>query len=191
MMQKLYIQTNGCQMNEYDSDKMRDVLNASHGFELIDDPKQADVLLLNTCSIRESDRVHAHLLHDLELALDAAVERGGAERAEIVVQAHALQRDVRAVEQKAAVGGERDGANAERGARRRIVTGRRRARASRRCRDRDRRSTSGGARDREIQVEPEVPSGADASSPCAGARGRLASRIVATTSTGAGRPTRC
>lgn len=40
-------------MNEYDSDKMRDVLHASHGFELIDDPKQADVLLLNTCSIRE------------------------------------------------------------------------------------------------------------------------------------------
>ena len=40
-------------MNEYDSDKMRDVLNASHGFELTDDPKQADVLLLNTCSIRE------------------------------------------------------------------------------------------------------------------------------------------
>lgn len=40
-------------MNEYDSDKMRDVLSASHGFVLIDDPKQADVLLLNTCSIRE------------------------------------------------------------------------------------------------------------------------------------------
>jgi tRNA-2-methylthio-N6-dimethylallyladenosine synthase len=53
MTQKLYIQTNGCQMNEYDSDKMRDVLHASHGLELIDDPKQADVLLLNTCSIRE------------------------------------------------------------------------------------------------------------------------------------------
>ena len=53
MAQKLYIQTNGCQMNEYDSDKMRDVLQASHGFELIDDPKLADVLLLNTCSIRE------------------------------------------------------------------------------------------------------------------------------------------
>ncbi|WP_374090939.1 tRNA (N6-isopentenyl adenosine(37)-C2)-methylthiotransferase MiaB [Methylomicrobium lacus] len=53
MTQKLYIQTNGCQMNEYDSDKMRDVLHASHGFELTDDPKQADVLLLNTCSIRE------------------------------------------------------------------------------------------------------------------------------------------
>jgi tRNA-2-methylthio-N6-dimethylallyladenosine synthase len=53
MTQKLYIQTNGCQMNEYDSEKMRDLLHASHGFELIDDPKQADVLLLNTCSIRE------------------------------------------------------------------------------------------------------------------------------------------
>jgi tRNA-2-methylthio-N6-dimethylallyladenosine synthase len=53
MTQKLYIQTNGCQMNEYDSDKMRDVLHVSHGFELTDDPKQADVLLLNTCSIRE------------------------------------------------------------------------------------------------------------------------------------------
>ena len=53
MTQKLYIQTNGCQMNEYDSDKMRDVLKASHGLELTDDPKQADILLLNTCSIRE------------------------------------------------------------------------------------------------------------------------------------------
>jgi tRNA-2-methylthio-N6-dimethylallyladenosine synthase len=53
MTQKLYIQTNGCQMNEYDSDKMRDVLQASHAFELTDDPKLADVLLLNTCSIRE------------------------------------------------------------------------------------------------------------------------------------------
>jgi tRNA-2-methylthio-N6-dimethylallyladenosine synthase len=53
MTQKLYIQTNGCQMNEYDSDKMRDVLKASHGLELTDDPKQADVLLLNTCSVRE------------------------------------------------------------------------------------------------------------------------------------------
>lgn len=53
MTQKLYIQTNGCQMNEYDSDKMRDVLYASHGMELTDIPEQADVLLLNTCSIRE------------------------------------------------------------------------------------------------------------------------------------------
>ncbi|MGZ4958067.1 MAG: tRNA (N6-isopentenyl adenosine(37)-C2)-methylthiotransferase MiaB [Methylomonas sp.] len=53
MAQKLYIQTNGCQMNEYDSDKMRDVLQASHGMELTDIPELADVLLLNTCSIRE------------------------------------------------------------------------------------------------------------------------------------------
>ena len=53
MAQKLYIQTNGCQMNEYDSDKMRDVLQASHGMEMTDVPEDADVLLLNTCSIRE------------------------------------------------------------------------------------------------------------------------------------------
>ena len=53
MTQKLYIQTNGCQMNEYDSDKMRDVLIASHGMEMTDIPEEADVLLLNTCSIRE------------------------------------------------------------------------------------------------------------------------------------------
>ncbi len=53
MAQKLYIQTFGCQMNEYDSAKMRDVLNRSHGLELTDNPEEADVLLLNTCSIRE------------------------------------------------------------------------------------------------------------------------------------------
>jgi tRNA-2-methylthio-N6-dimethylallyladenosine synthase len=53
MTQKLYIQTNGCQMNEYDSAKMRDVLQLSHGFEVCNDPYQADLLLLNTCSIRE------------------------------------------------------------------------------------------------------------------------------------------
>ena len=53
MTQKLYIQTNGCQMNEYDSDKMRDVLQASHGMILTAIPEEADVLLLNTCSIRE------------------------------------------------------------------------------------------------------------------------------------------
>jgi tRNA-2-methylthio-N6-dimethylallyladenosine synthase len=53
MPQKLFIETMGCQMNEYDSAKMRDVLGASHGFELTRDPEQADVLLLNTCSVRE------------------------------------------------------------------------------------------------------------------------------------------
>ena len=50
---KLYIKTFGCQMNVYDSDKMADVLRESHGLELTDDPEQADILLLNTCSIRE------------------------------------------------------------------------------------------------------------------------------------------
>lgn len=52
-MKKLYIRTHGCQMNEYDSSKMADVLIESHGLSLTDDPELADVLLLNTCSIRE------------------------------------------------------------------------------------------------------------------------------------------
>ena len=50
---KLYIKTFGCQMNEYDSTKMVDVLRESHGLELTDTPEDADVLLLNTCSVRE------------------------------------------------------------------------------------------------------------------------------------------
>ena len=50
---KLYIRTHGCQMNEYDSARMRDLLQASHGLVPTEDPEEADVLLLNTCSIRE------------------------------------------------------------------------------------------------------------------------------------------
>jgi len=50
---KLYIQTWGCQMNEYDSAKMADVLYESHGLVLTQNPEEADVLLLNTCSVRE------------------------------------------------------------------------------------------------------------------------------------------
>ena len=50
---KLFIKTYGCQMNEYDSDKMAAVLRESHGYELTDSPDVADVLLVNTCSIRE------------------------------------------------------------------------------------------------------------------------------------------
>lgn len=50
---KLFIQTHGCQMNEYDSGKMADILAKSHGFEIVNDALQADVLLLNTCSVRE------------------------------------------------------------------------------------------------------------------------------------------
>jgi len=53
MSGKLYIKTHGCQMNEYDSAKMADVLAASHGLQLTDRPEQADVILINTCSIRE------------------------------------------------------------------------------------------------------------------------------------------
>ena len=50
---KLYVKTHGCQMNEYDSSRMADALGASHGAELVADPAEADLLLLNTCSIRE------------------------------------------------------------------------------------------------------------------------------------------
>ena len=53
MTKKLYIKTMGCQMNEYDSDKMADVLRESHGFELTSNADEADLLLVNTCSIRE------------------------------------------------------------------------------------------------------------------------------------------
>jgi tRNA-2-methylthio-N6-dimethylallyladenosine synthase len=52
-MPKLYIKTFGCQMNEYDTAKMAEVLKASHGLELAENPEQAEVLLLNTCSVRE------------------------------------------------------------------------------------------------------------------------------------------
>ena len=50
---KLYVKTHGCQMNEYDSSRMVDVLRESHGATLVDDPATADLVLLNTCSVRE------------------------------------------------------------------------------------------------------------------------------------------
>ncbi len=53
MAGKLYIKTMGCQMNEYDSARMADLLAHTHGFTLTDNPEDADLLLLNTCSIRE------------------------------------------------------------------------------------------------------------------------------------------
>jgi tRNA-2-methylthio-N6-dimethylallyladenosine synthase len=53
MTRKLYIKTFGCQMNEYDSARMADMLGESHGLEKTDKPEDADVLLLNTCSVRE------------------------------------------------------------------------------------------------------------------------------------------
>ncbi|MEZ5472095.1 MAG: tRNA (N6-isopentenyl adenosine(37)-C2)-methylthiotransferase MiaB [Marinicella sp.] len=53
MSGKIYIKTHGCQMNEYDSDKMQDVLLKSHGLTITDVEEEADVILINTCSIRE------------------------------------------------------------------------------------------------------------------------------------------
>ncbi|MFP6809207.1 MAG: tRNA (N6-isopentenyl adenosine(37)-C2)-methylthiotransferase MiaB [Pseudomonadales bacterium] len=53
MTNKVFIKTHGCQMNEYDSSRMIDLLKESHGYELTDNEKEADLLLLNTCSIRE------------------------------------------------------------------------------------------------------------------------------------------
>ena len=52
-MKKVFVKTYGCQMNEYDSDKMVDVLNATQGMEPTDNVEDADVILFNTCSIRE------------------------------------------------------------------------------------------------------------------------------------------
>ena len=64
-MKKLYLKTHGCQMNQYDSAKMADVLRVSHGLEVTEDPAAADVILLNTCSIREKaqDKVFSELGH--------------------------------------------------------------------------------------------------------------------------------
>jgi len=63
VIKKLYIKTYGCQMNEYDSDKMADVLRACDGMELTDKAEEADVMLFNTCSIREKaeDKVFSDL----------------------------------------------------------------------------------------------------------------------------------
>src|SRR5207253_6583546 len=52
-MKKVFVKTYGCQMNEYDSDKMVDVLHASEGLEKTDNPEDADVILFNSCSVRE------------------------------------------------------------------------------------------------------------------------------------------
>ena len=60
---KVFIRTFGCQMNEYDSDKMADVLNAAEGFEKTSTPEDADLILFNTCSVREKaqEKVFADL----------------------------------------------------------------------------------------------------------------------------------
>ena len=72
MQKKVFIKTFGCQMNEYDSDKMADVLQASDGLVKTDRPEDADVILLNTCSVREKaqEKVFSDLgrLRELKLA---------------------------------------------------------------------------------------------------------------------------
>ncbi|MYD42339.1 MAG: tRNA (N6-isopentenyl adenosine(37)-C2)-methylthiotransferase MiaB [Gammaproteobacteria bacterium] len=59
----LFIKTHGCQMNEYDSDRMGDLLRESHDANMVEDPAQADVILLNTCSIRE--KAQEKVFHEL------------------------------------------------------------------------------------------------------------------------------
>ncbi|MBC7513738.1 MAG: MiaB/RimO family radical SAM methylthiotransferase, partial [Herminiimonas sp.] len=72
MQKKVYIKTFGCQMNEYDSAKMADVLEASDGMVTTDRPEDADVILLNTCSVREKaqEKVFSDLgrLRELKIA---------------------------------------------------------------------------------------------------------------------------
>jgi tRNA-2-methylthio-N6-dimethylallyladenosine synthase len=60
---KVFIRTFGCQMNEYDSDKMADVLAAADGMETTGDPEEADVILFNTCSVRE--KAQEKVFHEL------------------------------------------------------------------------------------------------------------------------------
>ncbi len=63
MAKKLYIKTFGCQMNEYDSAKIADTLHAAEGMEQTDDPNNADMILFNTCSVRE--KAQEKVFHDL------------------------------------------------------------------------------------------------------------------------------
>lgn len=60
---KLYIKTHGCQMNEYDSSRMKDLLGQSHNMVATENPEDADVILINTCSIRE--KAQERLFHEL------------------------------------------------------------------------------------------------------------------------------
>ena len=62
-VKKLFVKTHGCQMNEYDSARMRDLLGESHQLVETNDPNDADVILLNTCSIRE--KAQEKVFHEL------------------------------------------------------------------------------------------------------------------------------
>jgi len=72
---KYYIKTFGCQMNEYDSSKMADVLNAAHGMVAAATPEDADVILFNTCSVRE--RAQEKVFHDLGRVRHLKEQRAG------------------------------------------------------------------------------------------------------------------
>src|ERR1700744_2478675 len=71
MIKKVYVKTFGCQMNEYDSDKMVDVLGAAEGLVKTDTPEDAEVILFNTCSVREKaqEKVFSDLGRARELKL--------------------------------------------------------------------------------------------------------------------------
>ena len=73
MTRKLYIRTFGCQMNEYDSDRMADVLADSDGLSTTDRPEDADVILFNTCSVRE--KAQERVFHDLGRVRELKRER--------------------------------------------------------------------------------------------------------------------
>src|SRR5690606_23053186 len=72
MTRKLYIETHGCQMNEYDSSRMVDLLGEQQPLEITTSPAEADVILLNTCSIREKaqEKVFSQLGRWRELKQD-------------------------------------------------------------------------------------------------------------------------
>ena len=65
MGKNLYIKTLGCQMNEYDSNRMKDLLGESHEFSVVNNPEEADLILLNTCSIRE--KAQEKVFHEVDL----------------------------------------------------------------------------------------------------------------------------
>ncbi|MBX9598394.1 MAG: tRNA (N6-isopentenyl adenosine(37)-C2)-methylthiotransferase MiaB [Burkholderiales bacterium] len=94
MTKKVHIKTYGCQMNEYDSDKMADVLKQFEGYELTDNPEEAAVILFNTCSIREKaqEKVFSDLGRVRKLKLknpDLIIGVGGcvaSQEGEVIVQ---------------------------------------------------------------------------------------------------------
>ena len=79
MSKKVLIKTFGCQMNEYDSDKMSDVLHAAEGYEPTQGMKEADLILFNTCSVREKaqERVFSDLGRVKHLKAKRGADWGG------------------------------------------------------------------------------------------------------------------